>query len=250
MAVDSKKDLEDKIYPNFARKFNDPTYLMERAIMSTSNEIVQQCNFDLIQKMPGEPMISYSIDECIDDDDKAKFDEDTLNKINASGMPPHRLVLKKGACIILIRNLSIRDGHCNGTRYIILDLKPNVIRATKLQGGTNAEILIPRIPIFSKDGDFVAPFKRIQFPVLGAYYLTLNRAQGQTLKHAGMYLPQSVFSHGHFYVGNSRCGDPDNMAIYADQEEFKDVRHLIPSGVKVTRNVVYNELFQGNTILD
>ena len=189
-------------------------------------------------------MIRYSIYACIYEDDAAKFDDDSLNKINASGMTPHRLVLKKGACIILIRNLSIREGHCNGTQYIILDIKRHVIRATKLQGGPNAEILIPRIPMISKDGDFVAQFKRIQFPVLGAYYLTLNRAQGQTLQHAGMYLPQSVFSHGHFYVGTSRCGDPDNMAIYADQEEFKDLQHLIPSGTKVTRNMVYNELLQ------
>ena len=126
---------------------------------------------------------------------------------------------------------------------IIEDIKKHVIRAKKLEGGHNAEILIPRIPMVSKDTDFPVPFKRLQFPVLGAYYLTLNRAQGQSLNKAGMYLPRSVFSHGHLYVGFSRCGDPDSMYVYADQEEFENIRHLLEDGKTYTRNVVYPEIF-------
>ena len=108
--------------------------------------------------------------------------------------------------------------HVNGGRYIITRLAENLIFARKLDGGKNDDnkILIPRILTISKDtdGSFVT-FKRTQFPVLLAYYLTLNRAQGQTLKTTGMYLPTSVFSHGHLYVGYSRCGDPDDFFVYA-----------------------------------
>ncbi|KAL7551799.1 hypothetical protein ACHAWF_014986, partial [Thalassiosira exigua] len=186
----------------------------------------------------------------VEPDDVAKYDTDFLNKINASGIPPHRLALKVGACIILVRNLSVVYGHCNGTRYIVLELTKYLIKAKKLGGGPDSEIIIPRIPMISKDTSFPVPFKRLQFPILGAYYLTLNRAQGQTLKFAGMYLPQSVFSHGHFYVGASRCGDPDNVAIYADQKEFDNIRHLLPPGKTFTRNVVYKEIFQRGSILD
>ena len=95
------------------------------------------------------------------------------------------------------------------------------------------------------DGATVS-FKRVQFPVLLAYYLTLNRAQGQSLQRAGLYLPQSVFSHGHLYVGLSRCGDPENVFVYADQHEFENLRHQFPPGSEgktFTRNVVFKEIF-------
>ncbi len=84
---------------------------------------------------------------------------------------------------------------------IILELSKNLIKAQKLCGGLNDIILIPRIPMISKDSSFPVPFKQVQFPVLGAYYLTINRAQGETLGRAGLYLPRSVFCHGHCYVG-------------------------------------------------
>ena len=43
----------------------------------------------------------------------------------------------------------------------------------------------------------------------------------------GLYLPQSVVSHGHLYVLISRYGDPDNVFVYADQAEFENASHLL-----------------------
>ena len=80
--------------------------------------------------------------------------------------------------------------------------------------------------------------------MLGAYYLTLNRAQGQTLKKAGLYLPRSVFSHGYVYIGFSWCGDPDQVFVYANQDEFDNIKYLLPPDKVFTRNVVYKEIFQ------
>ena len=194
-------------------------------------------------------VISTSMDSCVEPDDMARYDTDFLNKINASGISPHRLALKVGACIILIRNLSLIYGYSNGTRYIIEQLTDNLIKARKLDGGPNLVIVIPRIPMISNETSFPVPFKRTQFPVLGAYYITLNRAQGQTLKFAGVHLPQSAFSHGHFYVAVSRCGDPDGIAIFADQKEFRNVNHMLPAGKTFTRIIVYTEIFLRNSIL-
>ena len=119
-----------------------------------------------------------------DTDDQGRCDAEWLNKIETSGLPPHRLVLKVGAVIILIKNLSVRLKHVNGGRYLVTRLTDNLIFAQKLGAaeGDDSEILIPRIPTITKDtgGTFVS-FKRTQFPVLVAYYLALNRVQGQTL---------------------------------------------------------------------
>ena len=244
MVCESKHDVESKVYNDFLQNYNDETYLSQRAIMSSTNDVIQQCNYEMITKLPGELMISESVNSCVEDDDAAIYDSDFLSKIPVSGIPPHRLALKVGACIILIRNLSIDDGHCNGTRYIIVHLTKHLIKARRLNGGRNSEILIPRIPMIAKEADFPVPFKRLQFPVLGAYYLTFNRAQGQTLGRVGMYLPRSVRSHGHLYVGFSRCGDPDQMFVYANQEEFDNIQHQLPKNKIFTRNVVYKEIFQ------
>jgi len=242
MVCQGKYELEQNVYDNFLDNYDDPNYLMRQAIMSGTNDTIRQCNYEMIEKLPGEAVISKSIDTCVEEKDQGTYDQEFLNKINASGIAPHRLILKKGACIILIKNLNVKDGHCNGTRYIVEEVTQRLIRARKLSGGANAEILIPRIPMISKDTSFPVPFKRLQFPVLGAYYLTFNRAQGQSLDKAGLYLPQSVFSHGHLYVGFSRCGDPDNVFVYADQKEFENIRHMLEDGKTYTRNVVYKEV--------
>ena len=97
--------------------------------------------------------------------------------------------------------------------------------------------------MISKDSSFPIPFKRVQFPVLPAYYLTINRAQGQTLIRGGLYLPRSVFCHGHLYVGFGRCGDPDSFFAYADQGEFDNIMNYLNSNKTYTRNIIYPECF-------
>ena len=241
MVCTTQHELEENVYDNFKDNYNDTTYLRNRAIMSTTNNVIQQCNFDMINQIPGELVVSTSIDKCVEDNDTTLYDEAVLNKVNVSGIPPHRLALKVGACIILIKNLNVRQQHCNGTRYIIQSMTNRLIAAKRL---TDDElILIPRIPMVSQDSNFPVPFKRLQFPVLGAYYLTINRAQGQTLHKSGLYLERSVFTHGAFYVSMSRGGAPWGKYIYANQEEFAHLDKHLDNEKYYTRNIVYKEVF-------
>ena len=248
MVRTSKRSLEESVYPNFADNYANEQYLLQRCIMSSRNDTIRQLNYEMMQQISNghEDVVYLSRDSCTEPEDQANYDTDFLNRIEGSGLPTHRLVLRVGACIILIKNLSIRRKHVNGMRYIILELKPHLIKAKRLGGGPDSIVLIPRIPSISKDtdGTFVS-FKRLQFPVLLAYYLTINRAQGQTLLRAGLYLPQSVFTHGQLYVTKGRCGDPDAMFVYANQDEFENIQHLLPvgEGRVFTRNVVYKEIF-------
>lgn len=48
-------------------------------------------------------------------------------------------------------------------------------------------------------------FQRHQFPVILAFYLTINTAQGQSLKKVSSIIPESVFSRYQLYVECSRC---------------------------------------------
>ena len=247
MACESLLDLETRVFGNLRLQYMDPVYLRDRAIMSCTNDIIQQCNQSIIDKLPGHPVICESTYRFENEDDNMQHDIGSLACVNPSGLPPHVLRLKVGCCIILIRNLSLQEGHCNGTRYIVLALTRRFIHAKKLNsmGDGNDEIFIPRIPMHSKESDFPVPFVRVQFPILVAYYLTISRAQGQTFKYAGLYLPKNVFAHGHMYVGLSRCGNPDGVHVFANQTEFSHLAHMLDSSTRYTKNVVYKELLSG-----
>ena len=57
--------------------------------------------------------------------------------------------------------------------------------------------------------------------------MSINKAQGQSLTVAGLYLQAPCSSHGQYYVGCSWVGSPRNLFICAPGSE--------------TRNVVYKE---------
>ncbi|GBM14379.1 hypothetical protein AVEN_246552-1 [Araneus ventricosus] len=93
----------------------------------------------------------------------------------------HKLRLKPGAIIMLLRNLAPSKGLCNGTRLIVIQLQKNVIVAKKISADNNNEsYLIPQIPLIPSDSNMHFQFKRKQFPIRLAFSMTINKAQGQT----------------------------------------------------------------------
>ena len=64
--------------------------------------------------------------------------------------------------------------------------------------------------------------------------MTINKSQGQTLRHAGIWLRGDVFSHGQLYVACSRVSSPENLhfALLPDSE----------NGQLIAKNVVYKEV--------
>ena len=154
-----------------------------------------------------------------------------INKLSASGLPPHILHLKTHSIIMLLRNLDPQNGHCNGTRYIVEKLQQHIIDATIAIGPYKGRrIFIPRIPMVPSDNTFPFSMKRKQFPVKPAFAITANKAQGQTLQTVGIFLPEPFFSHGQLYVAMSRVGVKDKLKIYQ------------PDNENTTVNVVYPEI--------
>lgn len=142
-------------------------------------------------------------------------------------------MLKEGAMIILLRNLNAILGLVNGTRLMVTGLKDHVlgcliasgalldasgITSTRIHPEPNARsgpragqmVFIPRMDCSPSDNRSVQLFFtliRKQFPVRLAFCMTINKAQGQTIKgRLGIYLPSPVFSHGQLYVAMSRSG--------------------------------------------
>jgi hypothetical protein len=66
MVCMTQHQLEEKVLDNFLLNYLNPQYLQTRAIMSSTNDIVQQRNFEIVEHMPGEIIVSHSIDTCVE----------------------------------------------------------------------------------------------------------------------------------------------------------------------------------------
>ena len=98
--------------------------MKERAILATTNEIVDEINNYMIKLLPGlerEYLSADSISKCSDTYNGANilYPVEYLNTLNPNNFPPHKLLLKIGVPIMLLRNLNQSLGHCNGTRLIV-----------------------------------------------------------------------------------------------------------------------------------
>jgi ATP-dependent DNA helicase PIF1 len=156
-------------------------------------------------------------------------------------LPPHLLKLKVGCPIILLHNIVLANGLCNGTRLICRSFQRNVIDA-EIAVGEHAgkRIFLPRIPLCPSDDDmFPFKMKRKQFSIRLSFAMTINKAQGQTIPHVGVYLPESVFLHGQLYVALSRGTSRANTKVLV-----KPVGGIRQNGV-YTSNVVYQEVLEG-----
>lgn len=189
-------------------------YYSSRCLITPLNKTVEDMNTIMLDKIPGQAFVSTSIDE-VDDEFEDPMSIDVLNSYESSGFPHHRLLLKVGQPVMVIRNLSVAQGICNGTRLIILSISNLLLRCKILTGPRIGDIVgIPRIKlIHTGDRDFPIPFSRTQFPVQPAFCLTINKSQGQSLDKVGVLLSGPVFSHGQLYVALSRCTNLTNLRI-------------------------------------
>jgi ATP-dependent DNA helicase PIF1 len=201
------------VYPSLSQNYLTSNWLRDRVILAAKNEDVNDIMNQILAMLPGVVTEHKSIDTVVDADEVVSFPEQFLNSLDSAGLPPHRLLLKVGPPIILLRNLD-PPKPCNGTRLCVKKLLGNVIEATILTGkGEGETVSIPRIPLTPTDLPF--NFMRLQFPVRLAFAITINKSQGQSIKYCGVDLRSPCFSHGQLYVACSRVGSPKNLFILA-----------------------------------
>ncbi|XP_031116894.1 uncharacterized protein LOC116020565 [Ipomoea triloba] len=230
--------LFESVYPDLGLFSNDPYSLMERAILTTKNEFVDEINFLLLDKFPGANKTYISYDEP--SDSKYLHCQDYLHTLSPAGLPPHMLCLKKSCPVILLRNLNPCEGLCNGTRLICDAFGDHIISCVIAVGEYKGKhVLIPRIPLqTSKDDKCVIPFKRTQFPIKVCFAMTINKSQGQTLDFVGIYLKEPVFSHGQLYVAMSRAKTASSLKILICTDDSESIV------ASFTQNIVYREIIK------
>src|ERR1044071_2809586 len=234
--------LIDFVYPSLIQLYKDKDYFGEQAILAPTNEVVHDINERLLALFPGdevEYLSSHSICQIENGNNRSQEDlysPDVLNGLKISGLPNHRLALKVGVPVMLLRNIDQQNGLCNGTRLRITRLAKRVIEAEIISGGNiGTKTLIPRINLIPSDIKIPVKFQRRQFPISVCFAMTINKSQGQSLSKVGLYLRNPVFSHGQLYVALSRVKSRAGVKLLILDADGKVMTK--------TKNVVYKEIF-------
>ncbi|KAM0861062.1 hypothetical protein ACQ4PT_046137 [Festuca glaucescens] len=232
----------ESVYVDFFTRYFDPNYLKERAILTPTNDIAEDVNKHVLSMVPGEEREYLSCDSTRNAADGIRnidifYPVEVLNTVKVNNFPYHKLVLKRGVPIMLLRNISQGTGLCNGTRLIVTRLAEKVIEAIVMAGSNIGDVVyIPRICLTTKDPKWPFTLHRRQFPIRICYAMTINKSQGQTLAAVGLYLKTPIFTHGQFYVAVSRVTSRKSMRILIENEDG--------TCGSETRNIVFSEIFQ------
>ena len=217
-------------------------WLISRGITVPINDDAAEVNQILINKLAGEETVYKSADSLLikkksqDDGDisnELKFPPEYLNSISLPSLPPHRLVLKPGTPVMLMRNLDPHNGHVNSARYIVKGLHKHLIHlelATGMHKGK--DLVLPRI-YFNPKGTCFQFMQRKQFPIKPCFTFTSNKSQGQNLEKNGIYLKREFFGHGQLYVAMSRVGSFKNLKVFKapSNEHQAKMRNVVYTGI-------------------
>jgi ATP-dependent DNA helicase PIF1 len=212
--------------------------LCSRTILCPKNEHSLLVNEEILQRLPGHEKLYTSVDEveCEEGDDVTNYPTEFLNSLTPSGMPPDKLKLKIGAIVMLLRNLDVHQGLCNGIRLIVRHLKDHTIDCEVATGSNKGKrVLIPRITLTPSDPFLPFKLRRHQFPIRLSFAMTINKSQGQTFDRLGLLLPQPVFSHGQLYVAFSRVRSFESVKVQVINSEQT-------SKPRRTKNIVFKEI--------
>ncbi|XP_016185916.1 uncharacterized protein LOC107627602 [Arachis ipaensis] len=222
---DPLSHLVDFAYPNLLQNMSDYRYFQSRTILAATLESVKKVNdfvLTIFPRMEKEYLSSDTTCQADENEDVQQewFIPEFLNDVKCLGLPNHKLTLKPGVAVILLRNIDQILGLCNGTRLIVNELSSNVIGVTVVTDrNIGDKVYIPRMNLITSDLGLTFKFQRRQFPLTVCFAMTINESQGQSLSHVGLYLPKSVFPHGQLYVALSRVKSRSSLRVLILDED-------------------------------
>jgi ATP-dependent DNA helicase PIF1 len=136
-------------------------FFQDRAILAPINAIVEAINPYMLDLIPGDEKIYLSCDSLCNANSNVDMPDDVhtpefLNTIVASGIPNHKLRLKVGVLVMLLRNIDQSLGLCNGTHLIITRMGRYVLEGNIISGSNAGQkVFIPRLSLIPSDKKYL-----------------------------------------------------------------------------------------------
>lgn len=240
MLLPSVNDLTSFVFRNF-----DSYDLHSSVVLAPTNEGVDEINnIALNYFRPDLPIQSFLSATSLIKDLSAQNDGCIYTRSRKAGsIPHHKIELKEGVPILLIRNLNLHQGLCNGTRMIVEKIFQNSILC-KIVSGIHAgkKHFIPRITFCTREFHLPGTLRRIQLPIKVAFSITINRSQGHTYKgRVVIYLCRPPFSHEMCYVAISRGTRRNLIKIYVQDTSEQGRRNRGVGGSPSTREIIFTQ---------
>lgn len=191
--------LNTRYEPNFKVKTKDPIVMLK-----VKNRQTQDYNEDQLYNLKGIEKTYWAFD-----------DNWSPEKYPTS----YKLVLKKGARVMFVKNDTKHKQYINGTMGFVVDLGDDYI--TVKRDGSNKNIYVERQTwdrltyIINKktktiETEVIGSFK--QFPLKLAWAVTVHKSQGLTFDEVAVDAAKS-FTFGQVYVALSRCRSMEGLHL-------------------------------------
>ncbi|KAK3922213.1 ATP-dependent DNA helicase [Frankliniella fusca] len=133
MRVETLDKLIEQTFPNGPEHATG-----EEVILTPLNRDMREINDRVAELLPGKSKLYLSYNKFQPDDTwegvQIPITSDLLESTDAANLPPHRLNLKEGSIIMLLCNLDVRKGLCNGSRFRVLKCLEHSIKCQRLYG--------------------------------------------------------------------------------------------------------------------
>lgn len=184
------------------------------------NEDVRHLNDDELWKLITEsnPCRQIdSLDEIIESPKSrkpydSKFMDDCKARLNKDCVAPEHLQLCIGAQVMLIKNLNVAAGLCNGSRCLVIGFAPQGQPVVRFLSGQ--EMQLQTVTWYMRVSE-TARIRRTQFPISLAWAVSIHKSQGASLDLVRIDLGKKIFCTGQFYTAVSRARTLEGLSIIA-----------------------------------
>lgn len=94
MSCESKEDVVSNVFEDFEDNIGNAEYFKNRILLAVTNEFVDECNDEMLKKIPRDFNPLQNVDTIDDVHNTTMFPEEFLNSLNLSGLPQYFLKLK------------------------------------------------------------------------------------------------------------------------------------------------------------
>ena len=160
MRADGLAALEEGVLAGLESNYLNGLWLSERAILAPLNDTAHSLNERMLNKLPGRCRSFTAIDTVVVPAEAIDCPVAFINSLSPAGLPPHRINIKVGVPVILLKNVDL-PRLCNGTRLMVTGIHADLLEAEIMGGEYSGDsVILPKIKFRA---DVPTVYTRVEF---------------------------------------------------------------------------------------